>query len=331
MIYSSVIDLIGRTPVVPIHKMASPDGAQVYVKLEGYNPGGSMKDRTAQNIIRHAEMCGDLKPGGVIVESSSGNLAIGLAMIACLKGYKMIAVVDPKINRVNLRILQAYGAEIQMVDKPDENGNFLSARLEIVKRISETMDNVFWPNQYNNPSNPEAHRLGTAREIFNDFGQELDWVVTPVGTAGLSTGCSLGLKELIPHIKVLAVDAVGSVIFGTPPGPRLQVGLGAAVVPGNLQRELFDQVVHVTDRDAFHTTRRLALEEGILAGGSSGAAVHAGLKLANSLPASQKVLVILPDRGERYYDTIFSDSWLQEHDIQLNQEEESDYITQIQF
>lgn len=326
MIYSSVIELIGSTPVVALHTIAPSEGAQVFVKIEGFNPGGSMKDRTAFNIIRQAEASGDLQPGGVIVESSSGNLAIGLAMIARIKGYRMIAVVDPKINRVNLRILQAYGAEIRMVNHPDQNGNYLAARLELVQSLSEQLEHVYWPNQYNNPANPEAHRLGTAREIFQDFGQDLDWVVTPVGTAGLSTGCSMGLKELIPDIKVMAVDAEGSVIFGRPPGPRLQVGLGAAVVPGNLRPELFDQVVHVTDREAFQMTRRLALEEGILAGGSSGSAVHAGIQLAKSLPPSQKVLIILPDRGERYYDTIFSDAWLEEHDILMDEDIMDRYV-----
>lgn len=316
MIYDNVLQLIGNTPIVKLNYLPEPLGAQVYIKLEGLNPGGSMKDRTALYIINQAEESGQLKPGGTIVESSSGNLAIGLALVARQKGYKLICVVDPKISPVNLSIIQAYGAETVMVDQADEYGNFLKARIDKVKALVEQLG-AFWPNQYNNPSNPEAHRQTTSREIYEAFGKDLHWAVIPAGTCGLITGCSLGLKEHIPHIKMMVVDAVGSVTFGMPPGVRYQIGIGSAIVPGNMRRHLYDEIIHVSDAEAFSTTRRLVKEEGLLVGGSGGAAVFAALKLAQRLPATEKVLAILPDRGDRYYNTIFSDAWLEKNAIEL--------------
>ncbi|MEK4008682.1 2,3-diaminopropionate biosynthesis protein SbnA [Paenibacillus sp. FSL H3-0333] len=316
MIYDNVLQLIGNTPIVKLNYLPDPYGAQVFIKLEGLNPGGSMKDRTALYIISQAEAAGQLKPGGTIVESSSGNLAIGLALVARQKGYKLICVVDPKISLVNLSIIQAYGAETVMVDQADEYGNYLRARLDKVQDLVKQLG-AFWPNQYNNPSNPEAHRQTTALEIYEAFGNELQWAVIPAGTCGLITGCSLGLKEHIPHIKIMAVDAAGSVTFGKPPGVRHQIGIGSAIVPGNLRRELYDEITHVSDAEAFSTTRRLVKEEGLLVGGSAGAAVFAALKLARRLPGGDKVLAILPDRGDRYYNTIFSDEWLEQIGIEL--------------
>ncbi|MEK4854133.1 2,3-diaminopropionate biosynthesis protein SbnA [Paenibacillus sp. FSL H7-0756] len=315
MIYDNVLQLIGNTPIVKLNYLPEPNGAQVFIKLEGLNPGGSMKDRTALYIISQAEAAGQLQPGGTIVESSSGNLAIGLALVARQKGYKLICVVDPKISPVNLSIIQAYGAETVMVDQADEYGNYLRARLDKVQDLVRQLG-AFWPNQYNNPSNPEAHRQTTAPEIYEAFGNGLQWAVIPAGTCGLITGCSLGLKEHIPQIKIMAVDAAGSVTFGQPPGVRHQIGIGSAIVPGNVRRELYDEITHVSDAEAFSTTRRLVQEEGLLVGGSAGSAVFAALKLARRLRAGDKVLAILPDRGDRYYNTIFSDEWLEKIGIE---------------
>lgn len=316
MIYDNVLQLIGDTPIVKLNSLPEPQGAQVFIKLEGLNPGGSMKDRTALYLISQAEAAGQLRPGGTIVESSSGNLAIGLALVARQKGYRLICVVDPKISPVNLSIIQAYGAETVMVDQADEHGNYLRARLDKVQALVGQLG-AFWPNQYNNPNNPEAHRRTTAQEIYEAFGEELQWAVIPAGTCGLITGCSLGLKEHIPGIQIMAVDAVGSVTFGMPAGVRYQIGIGSAVVPGNMRRELYDEITHVSDAEAFATARRLVNEEGLLVGGSAGAAVFAALKLARRLPAAEKVLAILPDRGDRYYNTIFSDEWLEKNGIEL--------------
>ncbi|EJS63041.1 2,3-diaminopropionate biosynthesis protein SbnA [Bacillus cereus] len=319
MIYDDVLSLIGDTPIVKINKLVQPKSAELYVKLEGFNTGGSSKDRVAKRLIEHAENSGQLKPGGTIVESSSGNLAIGLSLVAQMKGYKMICVVDPKISKVNLNLIKSYGAHIHMVDKSDEHGNFLKTRLATAQYLANYIEGAYWPNQYNNPENPEAYIQTLVQEIYNDFKDNLDWIVCPVGTAGLITGVAKGIKKLNPDVKIMAVDAVGSVIFGGQPGSRKLLGIGNAIVPGNVDRSLYDDLSYVNDADAFFITRELALKEGILVGGSSGAAVCAALRLIEVLPKSNKVLVVLPDRGDRYYNTIFSDEWLDENKIELPQ------------
>ncbi|EOO24468.1 2,3-diaminopropionate biosynthesis protein SbnA [Bacillus cereus BAG1X2-3] len=319
MIHDDVLSLIGDTPIVKINKLVPPESAQLYVKLEGFNPGGSSKDRVAKRVIEYAENSGQLKPGGTIVESSSGNLAIGLALVAKMKGYKMICVVDPKISKVNLNLIKSYGAQVHMVDVSDEHGNYLKARLVIAQDLANSIDGAYWPNQYNNPENPEAYVHTLVQEIYDDFNDTLDWIVCPVGTAGLITGVAKGMKKLNPSVKVMAVDAVGSVIFGGKPGVRRLLGIGNAIVPGNVNRSLYDDLSYVNDADSFFITRELVSKEGILVGGSSGAVVCAALRLIDKLPKSKKVLAILPDRGDRYYNTIFSDEWLDEHDIELPQ------------
>ncbi|PFZ87950.1 2,3-diaminopropionate biosynthesis protein SbnA [Bacillus wiedmannii] len=319
MIHDDVLSLIGETPIVKINKLVPPESAQLYVKLEGFNPGGSSKDRVAKRVIEYAENSGQLKTGGTIVESSSGNLAIGLALVAKMKGYKMICVVDPKISKVNLNLIKSYGAQIHMVDVSDEHGNYLKTRLITAQDLANSIDGAYWPNQYNNPENPEAYVKTLVQEIYDDFNDTLDWIVCPVGTAGLITGVAKGMKRLNPSVKVMAVDAVGSVIFGGQPGVRRLLGIGNAIVPGNVNRNLYDDLSYVNDADAFFITRELVSKEGILVGGSSGAVVCAALRLIDKLPKSKKVLAILPDRGDRYYNTIFSDEWLDEHGIELPQ------------
>lgn len=317
MIRSQALELIGNTPVVKLNKLVDAEYASLYAKLEGFNLGGSSKDRAAKGMIEAAEQDGTLRPGGTIVESSSGNLAIGLALVARLKGYKAICVVDPKVSDVNLSVMKAFGADVHMVREADENGNYLMARINAAKALAESCDNSFWTNQYDNLDSPEAYRSTIAQEIYEDFGEDLDWVVLPTGTAGLATGCSLGLKERIPSVEIMAVDAEGSIIFGTPPGKRTLTGIGAAIVPGNLRPELYDEVVHVGDAPAFRTTRLLASHEGLLVGGSSGATVYAAMELAQTLPPSKTILAILPDRGDRYFNTIFSDEWLTQNGVDL--------------
>lgn len=317
MIYESALELIGNTPVVKLKHLVQCENSELFVKLEGFNPGGSSKDRVAKRIIEFAEKNGHLKPNGTIVESSSGNLAIGLAMVAKMKGYQMICVVDPKISKVNLNLIKAFGAQVHMVDKSDEHGNYLKTRLATAQLLERSIEGAYWPNQYNNPENPKAYMQSLAREIHSDFQDTLDWIVCPVGTAGLITGVATEMKKLSPSVKILAVDAVGSVIFGGQPGPRRLLGIGNAIVPGNLDKSLYDQLSYVNDADAFYITRQLVLQEGLLVGGSSGATVCAALRLLEDLPKGQRVLAILPDRGDRYYSTIFSDEWMSEHEITL--------------
>ncbi|HFK1529144.1 2,3-diaminopropionate biosynthesis protein SbnA [Bacillus thuringiensis] len=317
MIYNNVLDLIGTTPTVKINNLLSTNSADLYAKIEGFNPGGSSKDRVAKNIIEHAEKSGELKKGGTIIESSSGNLAIGLAMIAKLKGYKMICVIDPKISRVNLSLIHSFGAKIHLVDTPDEFGNYLKSRISTAQKLTDSIKGAYWTNQYNNPENPKAYMNSLVYEIYNDFKNELDWVVCPVGTAGLITGVARGLKKLNPSVKIMAVDAKGSIIFGGEPGTRRLLGIGNAIIPGNLDTSLYDKIDYVNDADAFFITRQLALKEGLLVGGSSGATVCAALRLIENLSSDKKVLAILPDRGDRYYNTIFLDEWLKQCNIEL--------------
>lgn len=322
MIFDNILSLIGNTPVLKLNKIEKAINKNIFVKLESYNPGGSSKDRVAKNIIEEAEKRGDLTKEGTIVESSSGNLAIGLALVGKQKGYKVKCIVDPKINHSNLQLIIALGAEVIMVDNSDKNGNYLKERIRVATELAKCDPTVFWPNQYNNPANPEAYANSLALEIHEDFGANLDLVIAPVGTAGLITGCAKKLKELNPNIKIMAVDAVGSVIFDTPSSKRLQVGIGAAIVPGNLDKSLYDYVTHVNDYDAFTMTRQLALEEGVLVGGSSGAAVHAALTYANRSNATENILVLLPDRGDRYINTIFSDDWMNENSLSISYKKE---------
>ncbi|PES33301.1 2,3-diaminopropionate biosynthesis protein SbnA [Bacillus thuringiensis] len=317
MIYDNVLDLIGETPIVKINNLVTSDTAELYVKLEGFNPGGSSKDRVAKRLIECAEKNGQLRPGGTIVESSSGNLAIGLSMVAKRKGYKMICVVDPKISKVNLNLIKSFGAQIYMVDEADQHGNYLKTRLATAQRLRISIDGAYWPNQYNNPENPGAYMNSLAHEIYNDFGDALDWIVCPVGTAGLITGVAKEMKKLNPSVKVMAVDAVGSVIFGGKAGSRRLLGIGNAIVPGNLDTKLYDKLSYVNDADAFFITRQLVLQEGLLVGGSSGATVCGALRLIDTLPKDHKVLAILPDRGDRYYNTIFSDDWIDQNKIEI--------------
>jgi N-(2-amino-2-carboxyethyl)-L-glutamate synthase len=316
VIYDSPLDLVGGTPVMRLRNLVGPASAQLYGKLECWNPTGSSKDRAAKAMVAAAEAVGRLRPGGTIVESSSGNLGLALAMVARLRGYRFICVIDPHTPDVHRSMLTALGAEVRLVDAPDVHGNHLAARIQAAVRLEASIPGAFWPNQYANPANPQAYRT-VALEIQADFGAALDWVVLPVGTGGLATGCSEAIKRLVPGVRVLAVDAAGSVTFGTPPGRRLLTGMGAAIVPPNCCPSLYDRVVHVTDDEAFAMTRALAHEEGLLLGGSSGAAVVAAVALAESLLPSQRVLVVLPDRGERYANTIFSDDWLAHHGIHL--------------
>ncbi|MFS1512727.1 2,3-diaminopropionate biosynthesis protein SbnA [Chengkuizengella sp. SCS-71B] len=327
MIYNNVLDLIGNTPIVKLNKiLPSYINKNIFVKLEGYNPGGSSKDRVAKNIIEMAEKEGKLKEGGTIVESSSGNLAIGLSLVAKQKGYNMICVIDPKISDVNLSLIKALGAETIMVEQPDESGNYLKARIKMAQQLASSVQSGFWPNQYNTPYNPGAYSETLAREVFQDFKGKLDWIICSVGTAGLVTGLSRGLKKLIPTIKTLAVDAKGSVIFGTPPKVRHIIGMGNAIVPGNLDLSLYDKITHVGDAEAFRTTRDLAVKEGLVVGGSSGATVYAALELAKEISEESNILAVLPDRGDRYYNTLFSNEWLDDRKIDIQVDRKNDGI-----
>ncbi len=292
----SVLELIGKTPLVRINKLATPDMADIYGKLESRNPGGSVKDRICLSMIEEAERSGELKPGMTIVEPTSGNTGIGLAMVAAVKGYKCILTMPKTMSVERAQILESLGAQIVYAKGPGMQG-----AVEKAKTIVAKNPNCFMPQQFENPANPEAHRRTTAREILEDTGGVLDAFVAGVGTGGTLTGVGEILKKDIPHLRIVAVEpAYSSVLSGGTRGPHAIQGIGAGFVPKVLNREVIDEIVTVTDEEAFETTDDLMKKEGLLVGVSSGAAVRAALRVAQKLGKGKTVVVILPDTGERY-------------------------------
>jgi 2,3-diaminopropionate biosynthesis protein SbnA len=308
-----ILSAIGKTPLVRLNRVFDDLHFRLYAKLEGLNPGGSMKDRPAINIIRRGFETGALRPGSVVIESSSGNMGIGLAQACAYYGLRLICVVDPKTTSQNILLLKAYGAEIDLVEEPDpETGEFLKARIDRVQDLLRYYEDSFWPNQYSNFYNALAHKP-TMAEIEATLGEEIDYLFCATSTCGTLRGCATYVREHNRDTKIFAVDAVGSVIFGGQKAKRLIPGHGAAVRPQLHQPGLADECVHVTDLDCVIGCRRLVQREAILAGGSSGALMMAVNQVRDKIPTGANCVVILPDRGERYLSTIYSDNWVSEH------------------
>jgi len=283
----------------------------VYAKLEGLNPGGSVKDRTAYNVIAKAVEAKVIRPDTVVIESTSGNMGIGLAQVCAYFGLRFICVVDPKTTAQNISILRAYGAELEYVTEPHPRTNeYLQSRLDRVRQLLATIKNSYWPNQHANRSNPEAHYNTTFPEIVSLLGDNIDYLFCATSTCGTISGCAQYVRQHRLRTKIIAVDAVGSVIFGGVNGKRLIPGHGAAVVPALLEPDLIDQCVHVSDLDCVVGCRRLVRREAILVGGSSGGVFMALERLKKSLPPHATCVLIFADRGERYLDTIYSDEWV---------------------
>ena len=314
-----VLTAIGNTPLVELKNLFGDSHFRLFVKLEGGNPGGSTKDRPAKSIIDHGIESGLINPDTVIVESSSGNMGIGLAQVCTVYGLRFICVVDPKTTAQNLRLLKVYGAEIDQVTEPDpQTGEFLQARINRVKELLVSIENSFWPNQYSNVFNPMAHHR-TMDEIYTELDGRLDYLFCATSTCGTIRGCSEYLRARRAKTKVIAVDAKGSVIFGGVKAKRLIPGHGAAVRPDLFRPDMVDECVHVSDEDCIVGCRRLVRQEGILAGGSSGAVLMALDRIKHRIPAGSTCAAILPDRGERYLDTIYSDEWVMRHFGELEQ------------
>lgn len=296
-VYENVLKLIGNTPMVRIKTLTGPEDSTIYAKLEGYNPGGSVKDRIALSMIEAAEKDGRLKPGGTIVEPTSGNTGIGLAMVAAVKGYRLILTMPETMTVERRQMLKAFGAELILT--PAEKG--MMGALEEAERLCLENPDYFMPQQFENPANPEIHRKTTAQEIIKDLGGAPDGFVAGVGTGGTITGVGEVLKEKNPNCYVVAVEpAASAVLSGGDPGPHKIPGIGAGFYPGILNTKVYDEVIPVTDEDAHEMTRQLALKEGLFVGVSSGAAMWAALKIARKLGPGKTVVVILPDRGEKY-------------------------------
>jgi N-(2-amino-2-carboxyethyl)-L-glutamate synthase len=310
---NGIIAAIGNTPLVKLVRIFEDCDFQLYAKLENLNPAGSMKDRAASAIIENAMKLGVIHPGCVVVESSSGNMGIGLAQICRYYGLRFICVVDAKTVLQNIKLLKSYGAEIELVSEPHPiTGEFLQARLDRVHALLKSVKGAFWPNQYANLANPLAHQQ-TMSEIVRALNGNVDYMFCATSTCGTLRGCVEYAQNHSMHTKFIAVDAVGSVIFGGPRGKRLIPGHGAAVRPALYQDGLADECIHVSDVDCIIGCRRLLSREAILAGGSSGGAIMAIDRYRNFIPGNSNCVVILADRGERYLDTIYSDEWVSQH------------------
>lgn len=295
----SIADLVGETPIVKLNRLTNESEAEVYVKLEYMNPGSSVKDRIALAMIEAAERDGKLNAGDTIVEPTSGNTGIGLAMIAAVKGYKAVLVMPDTMSLERRNLLRAYGA--QLVLTPGAEG--MNGAVRKAEELAEE-NGYFMPQQFKNEANPEVHRLTTGREIVEQMGDQLDAFVAGIGTGGTISGSGQVLKEKYPDIKIYAVEPKDSpILAGGKPGPHKLQGLGANFVPDILNREIFDQIIHVSTEEAFEASRKAASSEGILGGISAGAAIHAALQVAKELGKGKKVLAILPDNGERYLST----------------------------
>jgi len=308
-----ILATIGNTPLVLLNRLFDDIDFQLYAKMESFNPGGSCKDRPAFAIIRQALNSGELREGSVVIESSSGNMGIGLAQACSFYGLRLICVVDPKTTTQNIRLIKAYGGEVDMVKHPDPvTGEYLQARIDRVNELLSIYEDSVWPNQYANLHNPLAHHQ-TMREIDLALDGAVDYVFCATSTCGTMRGCVEYVRENNLHTQVIAVDAVGSVIFGGKSGKRLIPGHGAAIMPPLFQPDLADRCVRVTDLDCVINCRRLARQEAILAGGSSGAVVSAVSMMRDEIHAGANCVMVLADRGERYLDTIYCDEWVEAH------------------
>lgn len=297
LVVNNITELIGNTPVVRLNRLTTPADAELYVKLECFNPSGSVKDRAAYNLILQAEREGLLKPGGTIIEPTSGNTGIGLAMNAAAKGYKAILILPDNMTKERINILKAYGAEVVLTPAAERMPGAIAKAIELSKKIA----NSFIPQQFENKANPDIHRTTTALEIMEQMEGRLDVFVASSGTGGTITGTGEVLRERLPDIRILVVEPQGSpVLSGGQPGPHKLVGTSPGFVPAILNTEIYDEIIQVSDDAALETVRTLAAQEGILLGPSGGATVWAALQEARRLGSGKKVLCIAPDTGERY-------------------------------
>lgn len=295
--HNDITELIGKTPVVRLNRLSKPTSATIYGKIEFFNPGGSVKDRICLNMIDEAERLGKLKPGGTIVEPTSGNTGIGLALVAAVRGYKLILVMPESMSMERASLLSSYGA--QLVLTPAWEG--MKGSIKEAESILAQNPSYFMPDQFSNPANPSMHKRTTALEIWDALEGNIDAFVAAVGTGGTITGCGEVFKERHPHIQVIAVEPAGSpVLSGGDPGPHKIQGIGAGFIPKVLNRKILDRVITVTDDEAYQTAKQLSKKEGLLVGISAGANVFAAQKIADELGPGKNVVTILCDTGERY-------------------------------
>jgi cystathionine beta-synthase len=312
-IFDSIIETVGETPLVRLSRLEPRVSCQLVAKVEYLNPGGSIKDRVAIAMIEAAEREGRLKPGGTIIEPTSGNTGTGLAIAAALKGYRVIAVMPDKMSKEKIDLLRAYGAEV-VVCPTNVDPDSPESYYRVADRLTEEIPGAFQPNQYHNAANPEAHYLTTGPEIWRQTGGRITHLVVGVGTGGTITGASRYLKEQNPAIEVIGADPYGSIYSSPEVKPYLVEGVGEDFWPTTFDPSVVDRYVTVSDRESFLMTRRLAETEGLLVGGSCGMAVHAALQVAREITDPEAlVVVILPDGGRSYLSKIFNDAWMAQH------------------
>ncbi|MBP3808238.1 MAG: cysteine synthase A [Eubacterium sp.] len=304
MIYSNVLEAVGHTPMVRLNKMAEKDSAEILVKFEGVNIGGSIKTRTALNMIKAAEKQGLIKEDTIIVEPTSGNQGIGLALVGAVRGYKTIIIMPDSVSEERRKIVKHYGAEVILIHDDGDIGKCIDECLQTAIRMQEENPKVFVPQQFSNINNPKAHKNHTALEIMEQVAGPIDGFCSGIGTGGTITGIGEVLKAQYPDIEIWAVEPENAAILaGGNIGTHLQMGIGDGIIPDILNQEIYDDIYVVTDEEAISTAQRLAREEGLLCGISSGTNVAAAIKLAKKLGPGKTVVTVLPDTAERYFST----------------------------
>lgn len=309
MIAEEVYDLVLDDLFVQLHQLVP--GSSVFLKIEGLNPAGSVKLKTAVALVEEAEASGCRFPRTRLIESTSGNLGVALAMVCAAKGYSLTCVTDPNANPQTVRLMEALGAEVVVITARDGNGGYLQSRIDYIQERQGREPDLYWLNQYASPAGPQAHRQRTGRSIFEQLGR-VDYVFVGAGTTGTLMGCAQFFRRHSPGTRIIAVDSVGSVTFGGPPARRHIPGLGTSRRPEILTEAMIDEVVLVSETEAVDMCRALARERGLLLGGSTGTVLSAVQNTAKKIPDGSVVVAISPDFGDRYLDTVYNDSWVAE-------------------
>ena len=326
--YNNILETIGNTPLVKLNQITNGLRAQIYVKVEYFNPGGSVKDRIGIKMIEMAEKEGKLKPGGTIIEATAGNTGVGLALAAAIKRYRCIFVMPDKMSEDKISLLRAYGAEVVITPTsvpPDSPESYNG----VADRLAREIPGAFRPNQFENPNNPLAHYTTTGPEIWQDTEGKIDVFVAGMGTGGTISGTGKYLKEKNPRIIIVGADPEGSILSGDSPKSYKVEGIGEDFIPRTFHRQIVDEMIRISDKESFNTARRLAREEGLLVGGSAGTAVAAALKYAERLVEAKMIVALLPDTGRNYLSKIFSDRWMQENGFWQGKTKEKFTVKQV--
>ena len=308
MVYNTILDAIGHTPMIKLNKLAPEDGAQIFVKYEGVNIGGSIKTRTAYNMIKAATEKGVINKDSIIVEPTSGNQGIGIALVGAVMGYKVKIIMPDSVSEERRKLIQNYGAEVILIHDDGDIGKCIAECIALANKMQEEDERVYVPSQFDNPDNPKAHIYYTATEILEQVNCDIDGFCSGVGTGGTISGIGMVLKRQNPSIEIWAVEPEDAAILsGGAVGTHLQMGIGDGLIPENLNTKIYDNICVVSDKEAIETAKRLASEEGIMCGISSGSNVAAAIRLAKRLGKGKTVVTVLPDTGERYFSTVLFD------------------------